>query len=410
MQRRGIIFLLVGILIVVIFQPVHAANIHLRYFESADLLLTEERFQRYSFSALAGENVTIVVYGLDESVIPMLTLFDPAGSTLLDNPNEDGKHVVAAKFTPAENGIYTFLVTRQTEAGGLIRVMVFEGEPLTDDRSLLDEVDPLLPARAYLFAGDDIDPVEIEISVVEDDDPQTPAPDVYAARGTDVELPPLEERTQPVTRRSWRNDNSERVYTLNVRALPEPILHINGFFSRTKQDTPATKAILRVDVNEGGVPEFVARPTCGGFVLESVTSYGGPSTETYQEGTALNRGQSIEIVGENAEFYLIVDPNSETGGTWVAKDTVDVPVGLESEECERVEEVEEPPVEEEFEEGTDSEDSSQDDEDLDDEDLDDEDLDDDASDDSSDDSGGEAPTGDDSGSGGDDSGGGDSDG
>ncbi len=342
MRKLG---LLLGCLLLLGTFSANAANIHLRYFESVDAFLTEERFQRYSFAGLADEEITIVAYGLDENVIPTLTVFDTIGSTLIENPNEDELSAVAVRFTVTENGIYTFLVSRQTDEGGLIRVMVFEGDPLTDDRSLLDEVDPLLPARAFLFAGDEVDPVEIQISVVDDDDPETSQVKVYASRGTDVELPPLEERTEPVTTRIWENTDSERIYTVNIRALPEPVAHVNGFFSRKQQEDLPDSGILQIDVNEGGEPEPVKRPLCIAFVLETVQSFGGPSAEDYPPATLLNRGEEVEIVGQNGEFLLIVDPNSDTGGSWIPSVSVDIPSGLDSEDCSRVQEVAAPPIE-----------------------------------------------------------------
>lgn len=324
--------------------PTSAANIHLHYFESIDAFLTRERFQRYSFSALEDEEVTIVAYGLENDTIPELTVFDTLGSTLIENPNEEGLSAVAVQFTTPENGIYTFLVSRQTDAGGLVRVMVFEGDPLVDDRSLVDTVDPLLPARAFLFAGDEVDPVEIRISVVDDDDPETPAPEVFASRGTDIELPPLEERTTPVTTQEWENTQSERVYTVNIRALPEPVARVNGYFSRTRQETGS--GILQIDVEEGGEPEQVIRPVCVAFVLESLQAYSGPNADNYAPSILLQRGQEIEIIGEHNGFFLIVDTESETGGSWIPSVSVDIPAGLESEDCSRVVEVDAPPLEE----------------------------------------------------------------
>lgn len=321
----------------------HAANIHLRYFESIDVFLTEERFQSYSFSALADENVTIIAYGLENETVPALTVFDTIGSTLIENPNLESVPAAAVQFTVPENGIYTFLVSRQTDSGGLIRVMVFEGDPLTDDRTLIDTVDPLLPARAFLFAGDETDPVEVQISVVTDDDTTIKPPEVFASRGTDVDLPPLAERTEPVTSRAWENTDSERIYTINVRAIPEPVAHVNGFFSRTQQTSGIAQ--LQVDVNEGGPPEEVNRPVCRAFVLANGSSFTGPSEEDYEVFSDLTRGQEVEIVGENGDFFLIVDPNSPTGGSWIRKDALDIPGGLESEDCSRVEEVAAPPIE-----------------------------------------------------------------
>lgn len=339
-MRRLIAVLVVTLLVG--YLPAQAANIHLHFFESVDSFLTEERFQRYSFQALEEEKITIVAYGLENDTIPMLTVFDTIGSTLVENPNEEGLSAAAVQFTAVENGIYTFLVSRQTDEGGLVRVMIFEGDPIKEDRTLQDTVDPLLPARAFLFAGDETDPVEISISVIDDDDPDTPTPEIYASRGTDIELPPLEERTTPIQSQLWENTDPERLYTVNVRASPEPVAHLNGYLSYGQQTTGPIQ--FGIQSGEGGEPEMVVRPICQARVLETVQSFGGPSAEDYDPASLFQAGQEIEIVGMNGLFYLIVDPDSETGGSWIPMASIEFISIPDSVDCSRVVEVEAPPV------------------------------------------------------------------
>ncbi|MBZ0309401.1 MAG: hypothetical protein K8I82_25275, partial [Anaerolineae bacterium] len=337
MKKTAFISVLFLLLVV---APLQAANIHLHFFESADSVLTDERFQRYSFSALVDEKITVVAYSLEADAIPMLTVFDTIGSTLVENSNDEALSAVAVQFTAPENGIYTFLVSRQTDVGGLIRVMVFEGDPIEEDRTLQDTVDPLLPARAFLFAGDETDPVEVNISVIDDDDPDTPALEIYAARGTDIELPPLEERTTPIESVTWENNDPERLYTVNVRALPDPVAAIKGYLSPWHQTgDPIT---FGVQIEEGGPVEEVIRPTCQAQIRETVQSYTGPDAEAYPSSSLFQAGQNIEIVGTNGDFYLIVDPDSDTGGSWIPMISIELVSALESVDCSRVVEVDAP--------------------------------------------------------------------
>ena len=335
-MKKVILAIIVTLLLMGAVMVVEAANIHIRYFESADVILTEDRFQIFSFSALEDEKATIVAYGLEEGIVPGLTVLDPTGVTMAEDLNADQLPVAVAEITAPENGIYTFLVSRQNDVGGLMRVMLFVGDPLGDDLTLLDTVDPFLPSRAYLVAGDDNEPVEMTIRIMldEEDDTSQP-PTVFASRGTEVEVAPLEERVNPVQQFTWFNDDGDIFYTLNVRPLPEPVpttLKGSAVFAPRTDVTDLED--LEFVVGEGGDPQEVPRPVCVATALPGAEVLAGPGDD-YLIREILSGGEEFEIVGENGAYVQVVDLDDPSGASWILKEQLNLP-DLLGEDCVRV--------------------------------------------------------------------------
>jgi hypothetical protein len=339
MIRKYSLFLIFAAALIWLALPesLKAANIHIRYFESADAYLTDKSFQIFSFSALEGEKVTIVAYGLDEGVIPAMTLLDTEGRTMQESLNPEGRQAVVIETTIPVNGIYTFVVNRTSEVGGLIRVMVFEGDPVADSSSLLDTVDPFLPSRAYLLAGSETKPVKITISVQEVNSGDVP--ELFVSRGTRETPPPLEERVNPIRDVvTWTNDRGDTFYTFNVRATPEPLG--SAFRSRDvasyRRQTTGLPTI-RLDVNEGSeTPEFIFRSRCAAITRGSIPWLAGPGGE-YAVLGMLGKSAVLQIVGEQGDYFQIVQPDSPTGGGWVLKSDLNLNGNIG--DCQRVEDV-----------------------------------------------------------------------
>jgi Ca2+-binding RTX toxin-like protein len=196
--------------------------VYLYYFESDDANLKEVTFKDYAFSTLSGERVTIVVYGLDQLVRPKLTIFNNDGVQVGQGSYaEEQPYATAFSFLASSNQFYTFRVERLEGAGGLARVMIFEGEPLNQDLTLLDDMNPLLPSRSFMVAGRDTDEgLRVLVEVL--DVPYTnEKPQVFASRGTLEEIPPVEERFSPSDTFLWFNRDGKKVYFVNIRPTPE---------------------------------------------------------------------------------------------------------------------------------------------------------------------------------------------
>jgi hypothetical protein len=325
-----------------------AANIHIRYFESADVILGDSRFQIFSFSALEDEQVTIVAYGLEEGIVPGITVLDPTGTTMVEDLNSEGTPVAVAELIAPENGTYTFLVSRQSDVSGLMRVMLFEGEALGQDLTLLDTIDPFLPSRAYLVAGDEEDPIEMTIRVLLDADDESAEnpPTIFASRGTEVEVAPFEERINPVQQYSWLNSQGDIFYTLNVRPLPEPVPTTSKAITLFSPRSDVTDLEdIEITLGDGGEPEMLQRAVCLATALAGAEVLAGPGDD-YAVLETLGGGEQYEIVGENGMYVQVVDVNNPSGASWILKSNLIMP-DLASEDCLRVGFVEAPPLTEE---------------------------------------------------------------
>lgn len=209
-------------------SPVLENSTYLYYFESDDALLTSSRSKLYSFGTLPEEEVTILVYGLDKLVIPQLALYDADGTLILsdDGTSNTNRYTAQLKFVADEKELLFFEVTRKNNTGGLVRVMLFEGKPFDDDLTLLDTINPLLPGRAFMVAGDHIEDAIVGLDVAVEVLPvprfDDERPEVFASRGTFTTFPPDTERFNADDYRSWSNTPDVEIYTINVRAAPEP--------------------------------------------------------------------------------------------------------------------------------------------------------------------------------------------
>lgn len=342
MLHRLSFLTLLGVIFLSLARPSQAANIHLRYFESADAILEDSQFQLFSLAALQDEEVTIVAYGLQEAVIPGIAFFDRQGRTIAENRNLDNQSGTSVQVVIPENGIFTFLVSRQTEVIGSIRVMVFVGDPLRDDLSLLDTIDPLLPNRAFLIGGAEGDPVAMALSVLAEEGGE--ALRVYASRGTTTQAPPLEERLNAVQRAEWENGTAD-MYTLNVSFNPEilPTTHkLSAHLSYMAQTLQLST--IQLDVNLGlPEPEALARPVCRAVVENQTPWLAGPSEAYKQLGDKdLEVGRELEIVGFFEGYYQVVNTNNPSGDGWILDTALGVIAPDPEADCLRVQEVSPP--------------------------------------------------------------------
>jgi hypothetical protein len=239
---------------------------YLYYFESDDALLTPDQpAKRYSFGTLPDEKVTLLVYGLDDLVMPQLALYNAEGELVRQGTRPLNPYITGLEFEAGDKELFFFEVAAENNATGVVRVMLFEGDPYDDDLTLLDTINPLLPGRAFLVAGDHIDAaidglnVRVEVLPVprfEDD-----RPEVFASRGTEAQYPSIDERFTPDVQRGWANTADVPIYTINVRAAPEPLSSVTELISYNKSLNLNTFFYFEYHliIGKGSVPQLLLR-------------------------------------------------------------------------------------------------------------------------------------------------------
>jgi Ca2+-binding RTX toxin-like protein len=227
-----------------------AERTYLYYFESSEAKLDSTTpTALFAFGTLPKENVTLVAYGLDDVILPQMTLTDSEGNHVADALPTGNAHVVVYRFEASENRLYNVDVSRKntdSDATGLVRVMVFEGDPITVDRTLLDNVNPLLPGRSFMVGGKEPTEDQPGLSMVVEALPigrfNRERPEIFASRGSDEFMPPLPERIDADDLFQWYNVETPEIqfYTVTIRATPETLdgmeqlkfrqLNANSFF------------------------------------------------------------------------------------------------------------------------------------------------------------------------------------
>jgi Ca2+-binding RTX toxin-like protein len=209
----------------VLSQPLPRDVTYLYYFEAEDVRLSPRAgIARYAFAPLPNERVTLVAYGLDGRIQPRITLKRADGSLLSRSVTDPAQPAIAAlTYNARENELLFFDVERITGDEGLVRVMLFEGDPLNRDLTFLDSMNPLLPNRAFMVAGrDDSEGLRVLVEVL--DVPFSPVkPQVFASRGTLEEMPPPEERLRPSDTFLWFNQDGRKIYLVHVSSTPEEL-------------------------------------------------------------------------------------------------------------------------------------------------------------------------------------------
>lgn len=216
-------------------------SVYLYYFESDDALLDVGETQLYTFAPLPGEDVTIVVYGLDDFASPSVSLFGPTSSLIesassLDQPIAEDTpevlYITSIEYVATTEGLHHFEVKNESGEKGLVRTMLFVGEPINEDITLLDELNPLLPSKAFMVAGDPdreweneltgetIQGLRTEVDVLPIERIDR-TPDVFTSYSTLSYLPDINSRLEPVNFIRWFNEDEEEIYLVNIRPLPE---------------------------------------------------------------------------------------------------------------------------------------------------------------------------------------------
>jgi Ca2+-binding RTX toxin-like protein len=196
-------------------------TVYLYYFESDDAQLQTETTQPYAFVPLRGEKVTIVSYGLDANVYPTISVRNDEGTPVASAPNPENSTVAVTQFIATQTGIFRFDVGRNSTAGGVVRVMLFVGDPLNQDVTYVDKLNPLLPSRAFMVAGrNTAEGLRMLVDVLPVDRfGRTPF--VFASRGTFKLSAPTVERFDAVDYIQWFNTDGQEIYTVNIRPTPE---------------------------------------------------------------------------------------------------------------------------------------------------------------------------------------------
>ncbi|NJL95710.1 MAG: hypothetical protein HC915_19265 [Anaerolineae bacterium] len=276
--RKLILSCVMALLLISAALPARAqtASVYIRFFESIDVTLTDRNFQIFAVFLESGERLTVVAYGLEEDVAPGLQLLDPLGSIVAEDVNPTNAQGVFFQTDAQVTGMYTFIVSRQTEGQGFLRVMAFEGDPLIEDQTLLDTLDPLAPSRAFIIGSLPEDAVNVSVDVLEPDDETHILPEVFASRGRPQQLGPINERTTAIPEgelRSWSNDDLIEFFTLSIRPFPEIVptaSTIRGAFKPLQQLFDVTEYLILI--GDGGPIEEVNRNIClaGGFEVVAV--------------------------------------------------------------------------------------------------------------------------------------------
>jgi hypothetical protein len=357
MMKRWIVLSIPLVLLALGLIPAHAANIHMHYFESADVILEEGDFQIFSVAVVAGEKVTVVAYALNDEApaAPVISVITPFGYTIREDLNDDvvngepaPRPVAYVEFEAGDSGLYTFVVSTKSGTSGSVRVMVVEGDPLEPDRSLLDTIDPLLPSRAFIVAGDSEEPIRMSVTLLNEESPelgelgiildaQNELTEIFASRGNQHEVPPLTERTEGIEQNSWENANGDIFYILNVSPRPDLLPQAGkeaGLLSYRTQTIE--NSLYRIDLGNGGELEFVPRQVCQAFAKGGAAFFSGPGTRYIFRGN-FETDTPIELLGENGRWYAFVDLTQESGVSWVLKTEVTLPEDLDPEACDRVE-------------------------------------------------------------------------
>lgn len=253
----NIALLLVNLILIVIIGQIVTANdfsieqileqsVYLYYYESDDQLLDAGEVQYYTFAPYPGENITIATAGLDETALTSVTLYNSNGqpvasassNTITANPNtqnpdeQQTPYVAAIQHTATSSGLYYFEVKNESNSDGLIRSMLFVGDPFDQDITLIDELNPLLPSKAFMVAGDPsrtwtdeltgetLEGLRTQVDVQEIERLDL-TPDVFTSYSTLSYLPDIAERLDPDIFFQWFNKDGEEIYLVNVRPLPE---------------------------------------------------------------------------------------------------------------------------------------------------------------------------------------------
>jgi hypothetical protein len=334
------LFLLLATLIALPLWPTQtqAASIYMRYFESVDSDLSQDRFRIVSFTAFEGEQLTLAAHGLESDVRLGFTLLDPQGMTLAENLNPEGLPVTVLQLEAPSTGIYSLLLIRLSERGGLARLMLFEGDPIEADYSVLDELDPFLPSTAYMIEAPTTDEVKVAVSVVQDALLEAQI-SLYASVGTDQTPPTLDQRVTPVTVREWQTESPTEAefYTLNVRLYPEapPTSHkLTAHLSQMAQTGDVVQ--VRLDVGAGQpTPAQVNRARCSALSPSRTSVFDQADAASTLLGT-LAPNQLVEILGVNGNFILVETPASLRGIGWVRESALRLQVRLDDPACSRV--------------------------------------------------------------------------
>src|SRR5688572_25404124 len=85
---------------------------YLYYFEADDALLLDSDIKGYAFGTRQSEDVTIVAYGLDDLVVPRLTLYNDDGSVRERGVSPFNQNISIIHFTATDDRLYYFDVER----------------------------------------------------------------------------------------------------------------------------------------------------------------------------------------------------------------------------------------------------------------------------------------------------------
>jgi Ca2+-binding RTX toxin-like protein len=230
-------------------------SIYLYYYESDDSFLDVGESQLYTFAPIPGEDITIVAYGLDDTAQTSISLFDnnqnlvaTGTNNQVTEPSDDpdappqSEYITAIQHTANSRGLYYFEVKNESGKAGNIRTMLFVNDPFDTDLTLIDELNPLLPSKAFMVAGDPEREwvneltgetlqglrTEVDVLPIERIDR---TPDVFLSHSTLSYLPDVVERLQPLTFKRWFNQEEQEIYLVNIRPIPE-------------KETEETRAIL----------------------------------------------------------------------------------------------------------------------------------------------------------------------
>jgi Ca2+-binding RTX toxin-like protein len=311
------------------------STIHLRYFESAYTLLYQSPYQLYSFVPLEGEKITLVAYGLnpDEGVQPALLVIDPNGATLAEELNSDGDSVAVLEFVAPMNGLYLIALTRLGPQEGAMRLMLFEGDPIDFDITLLDTAAPVLPDRAFLIAGDAADPITLSTDILQAD-PDRPN-QFFASRANETQAAPPDERNTPVEGARWVNAEGEIFYALNIAANPEQLPSVDHEQTLASLQSPTNTFFdFTVQVRRGSDPVRVTRPVCLQTTASSTTARAAPTTAAFITGQ-LGANQTVEVIAldPSQQWVQIIDTARPGGFAWIPRATA---FNLDQDACGRV--------------------------------------------------------------------------
>lgn len=276
----------------------------------------------YSFSAAAGQSISLQVLAITGGFAPALRILDPVGAVAASVSNVEASNIIELTFTPTQPGIHLFEVQSANGAGGqfliavqAVQVTTVPPTPLPIGLEIPGSVNPQAPLLTYSFNAS---PTDVLLLTVTSSLP-TGGPNVTLKDGLTGEvlgsgsLRLIGVRFRiPVGTSSYlvevAHSNANPVETYTV------LLEIEGSAELTATPTATVSGGATVNISPTG-PCLVGATGTSNINVRSGASTDSPVV------TQLGVGLTAPVIGRTADnTWYQVNVNGVTG--WVAASVV----------------------------------------------------------------------------------------